>query len=776
MATLKKRWTDYLENHHNTERVVGVISRVLPPLNFITIHYTYFTVGCLLSSLIFWGSSEPFGEISYIDSLFMVTSAFTNTGLNTVNVSDMTTWQQVLLWILMIVGSPVWVSIWTVLVRKHAFEKRFEDIVVAEREMKKRQASLRRAPALHTALSMGKPRSEPPNVSRLPGLGSKPPTSDGIDSSTELAGLGSRPRRLHSAPHAPIALDLDRERTIVADSGDDRDPETAGDHISFVMPESTRSRTQTSTTRDLVLPERRPSTGSDASSSIDLEDFLFHWEKILGKHNVSHNGQFHDLSSEEREQIGGTEYRALKILALTVPMYFVLWQLFGAIALGAWMSVYAQQRSEIAGVEPWWAGIFLSVSAFNNGGLSVFDDSLVSFGRSYFVLIVIAFLILAGNTAYPILLRLIFWSILKLLNATTAKRTYGPWKETLQFILKYPRRVYTTLFPSRATWWLTALLVVINSIDWVCFEILNIGNQKVEAYGIGQRIMDGWFQSICKFPIHLVYRLRANMCSAVRAAGLIVFPLSDLYIAMQVVYLIMMYISVYPVVITMRTSNVYEERSLGIYGDDKTLPAPAETDTAVQFANTNASTENPFVVPSTGEPNKGQFLRRRKTSAVIGNSVKRAMTFHGVGVQAPRKSGEDSSRVNFISQQIRGQLAHDLWWLVLAVLLIVLIETSHFMDDPVTYSVFNVLFEGVSAYGCVGLSIGFPNRAYSFAGGCQLGSKLVLCLVMLRGRHRGLPVAVDRAVRLPGEKMHREEEEDSRIRRTMTMQRRSQEI
>lgn len=245
---------------------------------------------------------------------------------------------------------------------------------------------------------------------------------------------------------------------------------------------------------------------------------------------------------------------------------------------------------------------------------------------------------------------------------------------------------------------------------------------------------------------------------------------------MQVVYLIMMYISVYPVVITMRTSNVYEERSLGIYGDDNSLSPPAAENTNTAFENTTGGAENPFVIPSTAEPNKGQFLRRRKTSAVIKSSMKRSMTFHGVGVQAPKKGGEDSSRVNFISQQIRGQLAHDLWWLVLAVLVIVLIETSHFMDDPVTYSVFNVLFEGVSAYGCVGLSIGLPDQPYSFSGGWYLGSKLVLCLVMLRGRHRGLPVAVDRAVRLPGEKLHREEEEDSKIRRTMTMQRRSHEI
>lgn len=30
-------------------------------------------------------------------------------------------------------------------------------------------------------------------------------------------------------------------------------------------------------------------------------------------------------------------------------------------------------------------------------------------------------------------------------------------------------------------------------------------------------------------------------------------------------------------------------------------------------------------------------------------------------------------------------------------------------------------------------------------------SKLIICLVMLRGRHRGLPVAMDRAVLFPTE-------------------------
>ncbi|KAG6885393.1 hypothetical protein C0993_002356 [Termitomyces sp. T159_Od127] len=40
---------------------------------------------------------------------------------------------------------------------------------------------------------------------------------------------------------------------------------------------------------------------------------------------------------------------------------------------------------------------------------------------------------------------------------------------------------------------------------------------------------------------------------------------------------------------------------------------------------------------------------------------------------------------------------------------------------------------------------------FSFAGELKSFSKFILCLVMIRGRHRILPVAIDRAVMLPSE-------------------------
>jgi Trk-type K+ transport system membrane component len=40
-------------------------------------------------------------------------------------------------------------------------------------------------------------------------------------------------------------------------------------------------------------------------------------------------------------------------------------------------------------------------------------------------------------------------------------------------------------------------------------------------------------------------------------------------------------------------------------------------------------------------------------------------------------------------------------------------------------------------------------------------SKVVVCAMMIRGRHRGLPYAVDRAVILPGDAENRDQEHEA---------------
>lgn len=59
------------------------------------------------------------------------------------------------------------------------------------------------------------------------------------------------------------------------------------------------------------------------------------------------------------------------------------------------------------------------------------------------------------------------------------------------------------------------------------------------------------------------------------------------------------------------------------------------------------------------------------------------------------------------------------------------------------------VFELVSAFGGIGLTLGIPTENYSFCGAFEPLSKLIVIAIMVRGRHRGLPVAIDRASESP---------------------------
>ena len=514
LDSFKTHWHDWLDKHPTIDTVVSFLRDWLPPLNYITIHYGYFISVTMASSLIFWGSSKPFGSVDYVDSLFQVTSAITNTGLNTRNLDEFTTWQQVQLWFLLMIGSPIWVSFWTVLARKRAFEKRFEGIVEAERERRKRQREMRkhgrrlgRARNLLAMSSLSKHRTVPADPSAP-----DPPSTGLSNIDTEVLSNEAVANPLGIIPGVKESDSKVNEKHKITDQQHKMGQEDTRDHISFVEPIPRHSvgdfegRTSAYQHGNHLAPVpsggRRPSDATSAASA-ESEDFLMHWKNFLGKHNISRSGQFYDLSSDERERLGGCEYRALKILAVTVPLYSGLWQFLGAVALACWIATRNSSVPREYGMDPWWTGIFYSVSAFNNGGFALVKDSVIPFQGDYFVLIVIGLLILAGNTAYPIFLRLVLWSGLKILQLTTDPLTLGPWKETVEFILKYPRRVYTTLFPSRATWWLFGVLLATNVIDWLAFEILNIGNPEVADLPVGHQIMAGLFQAICEFMLNI---------------------------------------------------------------------------------------------------------------------------------------------------------------------------------------------------------------------------------------------------------------------------------
>jgi len=158
-------------------------------------------------------------------------------------------------------------------------------------------------------------------------------------------------------------------------------------------------------------------------------------------------------------------------------------------------------------------------------------------------------------------------------------------------------------------------------------------------------------------------------------------------------------VSVYPIAMSVRSTNVYEEQSLGV------------------FEKHEDEDEEEAAIREAGERGRAKIWGK------------------------------------YLAAHARKQLSFDMWWLFLALFLVCIVEKESLEDNNNAYwfNIFAIVFELTSAYGTVGLSLGTPNANYSFSGALRPLSKLIICAVMIRGRHRGLPVAIDRAVLLPAE-------------------------
>ncbi|KAL9006601.1 MAG: hypothetical protein Q9188_000638 [Gyalolechia gomerana] len=271
------------------------------------------------------------------------------------------------------------------------------------------------------------------------------------------------------------------------------------------------------------------------------------------------------------------------------------------------------------------------------------------------------------------MLRFVLWLLSK-----AVPRESGIWEE-LKFLLDHPRRCFTLLFPTDATAWLFWILVFLNGLDVVFFIILDLHDPVVTSIGSGgYRVLNGLFQA-----------------SSTRTAGFSTVNLAELHPGIQVSYMVMMYISVFPIAISIRRTNVYEEKSLGIYS-------------------------------------------------------------------TTQENDEDANQPSYVGAHLRRQLSFDLWYIFLGLFIIAIAEGSHIQNmNEDSFTMYSCLFEIVSAYGTVGLSLGYPTANTSFSGQFSVISKLVIIAMQIRGRHRGLPYELDRAILLPSESLHKKEDADA---------------
>ncbi|KAG0133775.1 cation transport protein-domain-containing protein [Tuber indicum] len=768
-----------------------------PHFNFITVHYAYVIGMAIIGSVIIY----PYKNMRYIDALFFAAGGATQSGLNTIDANLLKLYQQVVIYFLPMLTTPIFINTLVVFVRLYWFEKRFENIVSLTRQPSRARSALSKG-TLDDNVESGREgagvrgreitvlRAEPGTPLNL----SKQSLSPGPGKNAE-----DRPRSMDS----DIAPESVRSQTLQGRSSSDgvhgsdssgvassatEGPQTqrqnseatgiqfvdlpspprdgAGCTSAFTSPHIAFAETQRNCVhgKALRIPgprefekgyraqeideddigtlhrsrttaegDRNHDVGSPASRTMSLgngvngsnnvrqrklpplEQFLPRASTVervissafsVGQHpkrrntspfsrlsrktakeppnmpylsytpTLGRNSQFVGLSDEERDELGGIEYRSLKLLAKVLVGYYLFFHVFGVVCFTPWIWASGGYMDYVrsVGVNPTWWAIFSAQTAFNDLGFTLTPDSMVSFQSATFVLIIMTFLIIIGNTAFPCMLRLIIWIMFKLCPKESSHR------ESLNFLLDHPRRCFTLLFPSWPTWMLFWIVIVLNCADIILFIVLDLNDGDVTEIPVGHRIMGAIFQA-----------------ASTRTAGLAVVNMADLHPAVQVSYMLMMYISVFPIAISVRRTNVYEESSLGIY------------------ANTD---------------------------------------------------DEDNGRgASFVGAHLRKQLSFDLWYIFLGLFIITISEGPR-IQDPKDYAftTFAILFEVVSAYGTVGLSLGYPNSNASFSAQFGVIGKLVIIAMQIRGRHRGLPYELDRAILLPSESLQQKEAQDAQLR------------
>ncbi|RYP62224.1 hypothetical protein DL771_009823 [Monosporascus sp. 5C6A] len=634
------------------------------PINFLTLHYAWIIFCSLLGIVVFL----PYGNVPAIDAYFFGASASTESGLNTIDVKDLKTYQQLFLYFVPIFTNFGFINIIVVAVRLYWFERHIR------KNGNKLFAQSRRSPPKDVeAQTSPKDTSTGENQQETSQTGDAR-TSDRAVPDAECPDFKQRviafsadtnpPPNDTRALHVPPPKERDNDEIKPVESH----PDTSGvtKRRAYLQDgpslSAARSIEQAAASMFVLGPSQSQARHqSDVSARPRVADLPY----LSKTATVSRNSQFHNLTAQDRDRLGGIEYRSLKLLLKIVSGYFFGLHLFGVICLLPWIhnapSKYADWLAECGQGKSWWA-VYSAQTMVDNLGFTLTPDSMITFRDAAWPMFAMSFLAFAGNTCYPVVLRLLIWTMSKLVPKDSSMR------ETLQFLLEHPRRCYTLLFPSNTTWILFGILFALNFIDVVLILTLDLDNPEVNVLPTGPRILAAIFQA-----------------ASARHTGAATFNLANVNPGVQFSLLVMMYIAILPIAISMRSSNTYEETSLGIYVQERPL--------------------------------------------------------------------DESRSSSYVMAHIRNQLSFDLWYVFLGTFCICVAEADKIMDlnDP-AFSVFAIFFEVMSGYGNVGLSLGHPDVMTSLSGKFRTFSKIVICAMMVRGRHRGLPYALDRAIMLPDER------------------------
>lgn len=285
------------------------------------------------------------------------------------DLSSLNTSQQIILFLLLIVGSQIIISSAVLYVRKRAFEIKFKGISEERRRSRVEELPSRMRFDLRSHLHPG---DTDVHLEDQQGL------SDGSSKAHPDIALQTTPTE---APPSQPADDhiqwVDDDQITVSDTKPRHNHHHHHHHHRVFPMVGVGARHDLNNDPRDVPPN--PAHYDQAEYS-GFKSALKETRKYFSasKGLISRNSQFHGLTPEEREELGGVEYKAVSFLSVVVPTYFFSFLVLGMVGVGSWVVANRPSVAQEDGLSPFWTGAFFATSAFANSGMALLDKNMTA--------------------------------------------------------------------------------------------------------------------------------------------------------------------------------------------------------------------------------------------------------------------------------------------------------------------------------------------------------------------------------------------------------------
>jgi len=323
----------------------------------------------------------------------------------------------------------------------------------------------------------------------------------------------------------------------------------------------------------------------------------------------------------------------------------------------------------------------------------VTPDSCSGMVNQPIILFILSIMIMLGNTFWPVWMRTL--TVIKGKMAKKDKDIFA-----YHFLLEHPRRAYTHMFPASHTAWLALL-----GVSFFAFLMSSI--LISELFGASTS-MDGL--NNVDYTIN-VFFATVNT----RTSGFNSVDMSDFSYSITLCMIVWMYIAASPVAVLMHHSSHVQILDEDEQESESEFSGYSQVDIEGHWDELSNLSERVKESKTIGYQLRYHFLKH--------GAFLIALTFAILAIEQEALDMHQSTAVEKLPDE-------DPTW-------------SNRYDY---FGFYKILFELASAYGTVGLSLGYFNRPYSFSGVMQPGAQWCMIVVMFLGRTRGLPRSIDSSV------------------------------